>query len=568
MEVFDRHNLYLEYILGSVPRMLTELDRDPFSFTYGSFDREYWAWATKDFSNIDLQRAIYPLTLLYCYDFNGNRCFNQPRILDWIKAAFAFWSRVQHKNGSYDHHYPNEFSFVGVAFPLYETTEAFRLLVERNLLSPQEQQDWEKTFCKGADFLCARDELHGFISNHRMGAANALEAVHQLFGGSKYKERSIWLRNGVLERASSAEGWPSEYNGMDPGYQTLTTYYMANYYRLTGDEEYLDRLIVPSLKLLQYFVHPDGSVGGEYGSRNCSLYYPSGVELLAGVLPEAEAIAQKMADGIRTGNSPTLLSQDIRNFVPQLSSYAQALLVTTNKLTPQKSVPLPNTRHFERYWPEAGVYVRSSENQYAILSIKKGGVLKIFDNKKGNLCASHGGYYAKTSRGGHFSTQILNNIVLPDLQDCFGKEAPLQKERRINLDVELFEVMHDRTMSPLKLLLFRIFTITIGRSVAIGDWVKRNIITGRYVTRKQSKSVGRVRRLFVFRDNNVTLSDHFSGISQDDLAELRAGDIFTTIYMASSKYFRNQEMIVDTMSKKNLRSDVDSASIDFNFDNH
>ena len=55
---FVGKEVYLKEILVAVPRILSHLDRDPFSPTYGCFDREYWAWATKEFPNIDLQRAV------------------------------------------------------------------------------------------------------------------------------------------------------------------------------------------------------------------------------------------------------------------------------------------------------------------------------------------------------------------------------------------------------------------------------------------------------------------------------------------------------------------------------
>src|SRR5690606_5486645 len=41
-----------------------------------------------------------------------------------------------------------------------------------------------------------------------------------------------------------------------------------------------------------YFMHPDGSYAGEYGSRNTYHFYPHGFEVLAHRFPKAGEVAQ------------------------------------------------------------------------------------------------------------------------------------------------------------------------------------------------------------------------------------------------------------------------------------
>lgn len=539
MESTERRKVYLQQLYDSVPRILSELDRDPFSRTYGSFDREYWAWATKDFSNIDLQRATYPLALLYSNDLEGNPWYKKPRLKDWIIASIRFWCRSQHKDGSFDHHYPNENSFVCTAFTLYELSRVYSEFKDKGGIDADLENFWLPAMVKAADFLCKNDERHGFISNHRAGASCALFSMFLITQESRYKERAYFFIDSIKKMMSQKEGWLYEYGGTDPGYQTLDTYYLANFYRLTKDKKILDELIVPSLKFLIYFFHPDGSVGGEYGSRNCPLYYPAGFEILGDVMPEAKAIAQIGALAISKKNSPALSDHDIRNFVPMLASYAQAVVAIRDNYS-GPDIKMPFTQEFSKYWPEAGLFVNSDSKFYTVIGLSKGGVIKVFAKDKGGLVAAHAGYLIGFNNGKFCSNQFLER----------GADI-LNTEKKITLVSYFFDVVHLRTMTPLRFLLFRIFNLTIGKCKPVNQWVRYNLITKIFIHRKIRYPVS-VKRTFEFKKESILIIDEFSGLEQRKVESLRSSDIFTTIYMGSAKYFRNSESIADDLSKTNL----------------
>jgi hypothetical protein len=549
MERPQRQALYAAQLADAMPRALTELDRDPLSLTYGCFDREYWAWATKDFANFDLQRAIYPLTLAYLTPFPGNRWHQAPRLRDWIKAAFAHCERVQHANGSFDHHYPNEFSVVGVAFPLAEMGLAFMMLDEAGEFSAEERRRWLDFFARCAGFLCKVDETHGFISNHRLGAVCGLHITATLTGDGRFSRRADDLLNSVVERASP-EGWPLEYTGADPGYQTLDTNFMAHYFRLSGDAAFLEKLVLPSLEFLLYFFHPDGSVGGEYGSRNCPLYYPGGFETFAPYSGAAETMARLGAGAIRDGNSTALGGHDIRNFIPMMSSYTLALLACAGERPPAAAAAPPWERNFERYWPDAGLFVRSDARRYTIIGCSKGGVVKIFDKQTRRLEGAHSGYLLEARKGRAWSTQLHEKNRVKGLENCTGKEAAPSSERRFSVEAAFFRVLPMRLFTPFRFILFRMFMLTIGRNVAANNWAKRHII-GLFIHRRK-RSPMRVVREFTFTAESLTIRDEMTGLGAVPTARLRAADIFTTIYMGSSKYYRHMEDLPDALSGENL----------------
>ncbi len=60
---------YREILTRSLPRLLSLLDRDPFSPTFGCFDRPFWHYKTcTDFPSAIYQQGLLPLVLLYKHD--------------------------------------------------------------------------------------------------------------------------------------------------------------------------------------------------------------------------------------------------------------------------------------------------------------------------------------------------------------------------------------------------------------------------------------------------------------------------------------------------------------------
>ena len=143
------------------------MNRDACYPTYGSFDRECWSWQSKDVTNTDFQRAVFPLTVLYLHDFEGNLYYNNPRLLTWIAAGLSFWCKIQYKNGSFDQWYPREYSVGTTAFTLGPAIKTFSILGEKLGQFEKLKKNLLRSFRSGADFICSQHYSHGFISNHR-----------------------------------------------------------------------------------------------------------------------------------------------------------------------------------------------------------------------------------------------------------------------------------------------------------------------------------------------------------------------------------------------------------------
>ena len=145
------------------------------------------------------------------------------------------------------------------------------------------------------DFLEKEDEHHAMISNHLATAIAALMKWRRLSNVTTNKKAKL-LAERILAHQSS-EGWFSEYGGFDPGYQTLCTHYLVEIYKEDANLIPIEA-IGKSIDFLEHFIHPDGSLGGVYGSRNTRFYYPGGIEFFADKIESASRIASYMRKSI------------------------------------------------------------------------------------------------------------------------------------------------------------------------------------------------------------------------------------------------------------------------------
>lgn len=530
----ERLEYFQKELLRIAPRILSAMDRCPVSSSCGCLDREYWAWATKDFANCDAQRGILVLLYVYKNHFNDNLYYKKQNILNWITWGVEFWINQQSKNGGFDHLYIHEESWMAAAFTLCDMIHIYSELREE--FSSDLQERLFAAMIKSADFLCLHEENHGFISNHRAGAAAALAGVYRLSDNNKYLDRAHELMNEVYAQQST-EGWFSEYGGADPGYQTLDMHYQALYYRYTAEERVLEK-VASSLEFLKWFIHPDASIGGEYGSRSCPHYFPGGFEMLAGKIPLAESIAAFCTSGLESGASSGAGDADIRNEIVLATSYvyaAQALVESTADAS--DSILLPCQEKFAvKEFPKAGLVALKDDHGFAVVGISKGGVYKYF-SCEGELLQSSCGYVAKCK-----GKDITTNMYCLDPQFAISKDDQ-DGMCEIDFTASFYYYKKNRLASPLLFLGFRIFNNTIGRSRWLNDFVRKNLIIGIFLKARKQAPVAMRRRLSITKQG-IKCEDELIGDPVEDLKEL---SFFSTVYMASARYFRRQdlEIVID-----------------------
>lgn len=507
---------YKELAESYLPQLLSSYDMDPYSPTRGFGDRYFWGWKLKDFNNGLLQGGVYPLAL-----FREMKCFSNERLaLEIIKNIFYATGKIQHKNGSVDEAFPYEYAYSVTSTLAFDMLFALEMI--ENEISEPEKKEFMGIIEDMVRFISSAEETHGFISNHLATAAAAIEKYNQMTSKKLEEGRKILKR--ILDN-QSVEGWYLEYEGPDPGYQTLCIYYLAQLHRLTGNDALLDSLR-RSIEYFSYFTHPDGTIGGEYGSRNTELFYPGGFEMLAAHIPLAGVISEKMYESIRTDRTVTLKAVDTGNFIPLIENYLVAFSESAqHDLKNDTKLPYEKTGAIT-FFPEAGILTAASSNYYAIISSAKGGVNKLFDKSECRLIWDDCGYIGELESGKVISTQCYT--MEPDCR--YGDNTFL-------IEADFYESLRE-VPTPLRFTLLRLLNITVMRNRSVGNLVK-NIIVKTLITRKKKYPV-KIRRKFHINNNSIRIEDVLEKPGRIQFRWLEYGRKFSTIHMASSKYFQEQ----------------------------
>lgn len=496
-------------------RALSEQNRDPYAPAHGCFDRRFWAWKLVDYAEATFQRNV----LLPARALRQGADGAERAVLEGsVRAGLAFAAQAQHPDGSWDQAFPHEHSFGAAAFLLHPLLEGY--LAVREGADPAFRGTVEGMLRRGADFLCARGEEHGHIANHLAGAALSLARAGAFLGEARYGARADALLASILAH-QSPEGWFLEYLGADPGYQTLCVYYLAQLQDVRPSAE-LAGALARAVEFLAWFVHPDGSFGGEYGSRRTGVFYPGGVALLAARgNATAAAIVHAMAGSIARGRTVTLDNVDVANLAPLSASYL--LLLDQAPSIADDAPPLPRDREGAADFAAAGIHVRSTPRHYVVVGASNGGVVKVF-GRDGRVLVNDGGYAGQDARGGFVTTQGTGTGRATVSGDEIVVDAP-------------FVAMPRALPSPAQFLVLRPVNLTLMRSVGVGNAVKRALV--RLLISGGKALPLTLRRTVRLEGDTVRVSDVVRAPRRTRLRALACGRPFVGIHMASARYYEH-----------------------------
>jgi hypothetical protein len=509
-------------------RLLSEQNRDPHAPAYGCFDRRYWAWKLVDFPEATFQRNV----LVLAWRMRGAAGAEREVLAEAVRAGLAFAAASQHADGSWDQAFPHEHSFGATAFLLHPLLEGF--LAVRDTLPDPGRTRAEASLRRAADFLCGFGEEHGHIANHLAGAVLSLVCAGDEFGEPRYHTRADELLASVLDR-QAGEGWFVEYEGADPGYQTLCLYYLAHVQRRRPSarlEAALERAVV----FLSWFVHPDGTFGGEYGSRRTAVFYPGGFALLAERDPVAAAVLGAMLRSVRDGRTLSLDGVDAGNLAPLASNYV-AVLDAGPALT--NVPPLPCEREDAAAdFPGAGLFVRGACAYYAVLGASNGGVLKVFSRAERRALWNDGGYVGRDASGGYVTTQVTDLTRSVSVRrDEIRIEAPFYRMPRA-------------LPTPGRFLPLRLLNLTAMRSVRVGNAVKRGLV--RMLIRAGKPAPLALERTVRFEAERVVVRDVVRSRPGVRLRWLEYGRPFVAIHMASARYYENADTAATVLHARRI----------------
>lgn len=517
---------YAQAALAQIPRLLGAIDRNPFHRTYGCFDRQFWHYRTASFPSEMYQEAVLPLALVYSTTLPGNRWQGEPRLKQWAIAALRFAARHSHRDGSCDDYYPFERALGAAVFSLQAATRACQLLA----VDDAEIVAWLK---RRANWVARHDET-GRLANHHALAALGLARAAQITGDAAFMQAAEERLRRVLSW-QSPEGWFEEYGGADPGYQTVTIDALAKLRRLTYDRR-LDGPLRRAVEFARLFLHPDGSCGGEYGSRGTYHFYPHGFELLA----RDNAAAADLADGflaaLASGKQASF--DDDRMYAHRLGNLIEAYL----DWSPDRPAASADDSHANtRFLPQAGLLVHRHEETCTIVSGARGGVFKRFVPRDPPL--TDAGLVMETADGRQAVSQIHDR----------GRAVVWGEAGTLEVSGRLHWVRHE-TAAPLTQALFHILMCCIGR------WCRsfvRRLLQRRLITGRRTCPVRHARRFEFDAAGGCRVIDHIELL--DDTLQVRrmafAGDLQATYVAAANVY---QESVLRPWT--DLSGDVDALN--------
>lgn len=505
-----------EQLERATRRILSDQNRDVHAPAYGCMDRRYWAWKLVDFPEATFQRNV----LVLAWSRRTAEGVERAVLSEAIEAGLSYAVSIQHPDGSWDQAFPHEHSFGATAFLLHPLLTAYSAIREE--CSPATRQLVEPGLRRAADFLCAHDEAHGHIANHLAGAVLSLMLAGRFFEEARYGRRADEILAAILGRRST-EGWFVEYDGADPGYQTLCLYYLVQVQQLRPTATLRDALDA-AVAFLAWFVHPDGTFGGEYGSRRTAVFYPGGLALLAAAgNVTAAAMLRAMLESVRVGRTIRLDQIDAGNLAPLAANYL-LLLEAGADMSSSGLLPWQDAAASADF-PEAGLYVRSSPRRYTVVGASNGGVVKVFDRAERTLLYNDGGYVGQDGTGRYVTTQHTDTSAACAADvDSVAMHAPFYRMGRA-------------LPTPVKLLPLRVLNVTAMRHVGIGNAVKRGLV--RLLIRGGIGAPVALRRTVRTGGDRVVIEDELRLSRGAPLRWLECGRPFVAIHMASARYYEH-----------------------------
>lgn len=499
-------DLFAREALAQIPKILTLLDRNPHSPTYGCFDRNFWHYKIIDFPSGMSQEFVLPLVLAYTTDIPDNPFYGQTVIKQWAEAGIRYAAKSAHADGSCDDYFPFERAGGAAAFSLLACIESY----QRLKLNDSSLLDF---FVKRADWLAHHQES-GRLTNHQALIVLCLELLSRLLNTDRWDRAKAQRLEQVFSWQNS-EGWFQEYEGCDPGYQTLTIACLARIYQLNPDPR-LKESLIKAVELASHFIHPDGSFGGEYTSRNTYNFFPHGFELVGQWMPAALTVNDRFLLGLKNGQAPCYADDHIIGH--HTWNY---LLAWEDYVTNQRPTLAP--RPDGRIWlKQARLLVDRRDGTELYLALNKGGVFKLFHGNR--LIASDTQFSLQVQQGNK-----LKNAVGHLVSDYTVDIAEDEIQIRGNLGWA-----KQKQMTPLNLMILRIVMLSIGRFYPnlIRKLLQKMLIVG-----KKDAPFQFVRRLF-WQDGCWHIHDELRASDWSTVTSAGIGCDQTSIYVVMSRTFQ------------------------------
>jgi len=368
----------------TLPRILTQICRDPDSSEYGSCDRNWWHYKIRDFSSIILQQTGYTL---FCASKLPEYKKQQHALRELAKASCIFWNEQAVKFRAFEEYYPWEEGYPPVAF----STLAVCKLVFENVVSLESVLLGIK---KATKQLMRRFEAKA--SNQQLAGTAALCWVKRIAPELVDNNTFETIVSKILD-SQAIEGWFPEYGGPDLGYLSVSIDCLWDAFDATADSRF-KKSAKRALKFIDVFSDLPSPGLGMHNARNTDYIVPYGIARLIED-EESRGVASNVLDkyfGQDELSEHFLTAIDDRYYshyygysvyraLRQLNSLE--VLVNTNTSVTSESVLLKESGYF--------IYHKEASDINAIVSCNKGGIITMWF---GEISASDYGWNVQNKK--------------------------------------------------------------------------------------------------------------------------------------------------------------------------
>jgi hypothetical protein len=357
-----------------LPRLLTQVCRDPSSPYFGCFDRDWWHYRIRDFPSVILQQGGYALYLASQLGAHGEQREGLQKL---AAAACRFWNGRAIRRGAFEEYYPWEQGYPPLAF----STLAVMKLVAEGAVDGKDVR--AGAVVAGRQLQC---RFESQAANQQVAGLAALAWCRKVFPElvSETSFESLVVRSLALQ---TGEGWFEEYGGPDLGYLSVTVDCLWDLFDATGDERFLAAIdrAVACIKLFTTAT-PAGSIG-MHNSRNTDYLVPYGLVRAARQRPATESgeLVGRLFGGAG-GPAHFFNAVDDRyvcHYIGQSLFRAVRLLEQSPEITAAGTAGAGQTT--ERLMASGHFLRQSDAGEQLLVTLRKGGIFS-FQAGGGRVC--------------------------------------------------------------------------------------------------------------------------------------------------------------------------------------
>jgi len=314
------------------------------------------------------------------------------------------------------------------------------------------------------------------------------------------------------------EGWFQEYEGADSGYHTLTIGLLAQIQELTPSAE-IEAALESAVRFAAEFVHPDGSFGGEYTSRNTYNFFPHGFEIAGKWMPEALAINDQFLRGLEAGLGSCYADDHI------IGHHTWSYLLAWRNFVDQRPAPKPRPQG-RVYFQNAGLLIDRRDDTELYLALNKGGVFRFF--RDGKIVASDTQFSVQMRDEGRVRNAVAHLVA---------KYETMLGDSSITIRGKLGWAKA-KGMTTFNLVVLRFLMLSVGRFFPnlIRKLLQKMLITG-----KKSAPLD-FERMITWRDGKLEVTDILRSPSWQSVKAVGIGASQTSIYVVMSRTFQAGQM--------------------------